>query len=344
MDDIIKVLKNKDELLSNELRKYIKNVNIDVFIDNEEVMLSKDILECKTLLGVESYSDLYGACERANSIFIRVFKFIFAGVKLYMFLVLMYYIGSSKLKGKFILNDDNTYFAVNIKYIPIFINEKLINILDHEELISVCLSTVFSHSQAIREMIKTMNVKTNFMYGANVLLLLISYPFLLNANWSKTNLEIIKNGYIKYEIGSDEYKYKVVPEPGSFSHKLFYKLISEPKTYTPLIIASYICVSYLINRILYVDKDFRSDEYLIKLGRAESLISAYKKIKIEYDKNTSKFFEIFKISMKFLGFHSSRTSMETRIKNLENKNNDEINSKVENVNNKFMNIINKFII
>ena len=129
MNAIINVLNNKNESLSNELRQYIKNVNIDVFIDNEGVMLSEDILECKTLLGLKSYLELYNACEEANSIWIKIFKFIFAGIKIYMFLVLMYYIGTSRLKGKFVLNDDNTYNAVDINYIPIFINEKIMNIL-----------------------------------------------------------------------------------------------------------------------------------------------------------------------------------------------------------------------
>jgi len=216
--------------------------------------------------------------------------------------MLIYHFFRPQRNSQFNLNDDRKSFTVvGIDYIPIFINKKIISMLSHDELISVCLSSVFDHTQYTRDTFRKAYI---------------------NSRWLQA-LYIARNFVIT--LFAD-------------------KFINTPKSvlWTNFIISSAIGVIFIniLNKILYVNNDIKSDNFVVMIGREDSLVSAYKKMKAEVDKYETTLSKLAKSAQKIIGLHLGDTPYETRIKNIE-KSIPEISSeKLVDVDKKFIDVVN----
>lgn len=305
------VLKNKDEKLSEELSKIVKGVKIDVFLDSEGIMCSKKMADVKTILGPTSVNDLRGTLQRISNGLkyvpnILVLTNYYCAV-IYFWFILIYHLIRPQMKSDFILNDDKkTFTVVGLDYIPIFVNKKLVTMLNHDELVSVCLSSVFDHTQYTREMFR---------------------KIFINSRW-ETPLNILKTFIIG--LIADDF----VEDFTGLPKKIFW---------TSWIIGIALGIIFInaLNKILYVHNDIKSDHFVVVIGRKDSLISAYKKLKAEVDKYETTLSKLAKSAQKIVGLHLTNTSYETRIKNIEDSvPEDEPSKKMVEIDKNFVNVVN----
>ena len=314
------VLKNKDEKLSEELGIYVKGVKIDVFIDTEGLICSKKMADVKTILGPTSFNDLYDTLNRlSNGIsyipnVLAAISYWFSG--LWFWIMLIYHFFRPQVNSKFVLSDDKKSFDVfGMSYIPIFINKKIISMLSHDELISVCLSSVFDHTQYTRDTFRKAFINSRWsqplFIAKNFVFILFGIKFIDNINNDLDNI-----------IGLDPPSKSVL--------------------WTNFIITSATGIIFIniINKILYVNNNIKSDNFVVMIGREDSLVSAYKKMKAEVDKYETTLSKLAKSAQKIIGLHLGNTPYETRIKNIE-KSIPEISSeKLVDVDKKFIDVVN----
>lgn len=320
-ENIYIVLKNKDEKLSEELSKYVKGVKIDVFLDSEGIMCSKKMADVKTILGPTSITDLNDTLERISngvSYIPNVLSAISYNFSSIWFLVmLIYHFFRPQRNSQFNLNDDRKSFTVvGIDYIPIFINKKIISMLSHDELISVCLSSVFDHTQYTRDTFRKAFINSRWI---TPLLIVKNFAFgLLGGKLLDKGNDITGNQF------------------GSFFNNLKYGM------WVSIILSSAfgIVIMNILNKILYDYNDIKSDNFVVMIGREDSLVSAYKKMKDECDKYETTLSKLAKSAQKLIGLHLNDTPYENRIKNIELNTPNKISDKLMNVDKKFVDIVN----
>lgn len=343
------ILKNKDEKLSKELSEYIKDVKIDVFVDNEGLMCSSKLPECNTIFGPNTYSELRSTMDKISTgmdKLANVFAAIPYTAPFYTIFILVTHLMRSQAKSDFVLNDDGkSYRVIGLAYIPIFINSLIINKLTHEELISVCLSRIFDHTQYVREMFRKIDINSKWRYGIQTIIFsLMGIGLSKAANYLKNN-------------PSDYFSDSLLFNDPDFNDPFFDSSREAVKnmelsvikhgSYTYFMAAAFsILFSFILNKIYYENSNLKSDDFVVKIGRGQSLLSGLKKLKAEYEKNETTFSKLAKAASRFLGFYFDHKITNERISELENKSSAKsgeaksaIASKAEEVNKNFEEVV-----
>lgn len=329
------ILKNKDEKLSKELSEYIKDVKIDVFVDNEGLMCSSKLPECNTVFGPNTYSELRSTMNKISNGMDKLAN-VFAAIPwtapFYTIFILITHLMRSQAKSDFVLNDDGkSYRVIGLAYIPIFINSLIINKLTHEELISICLSRIFDHTQYVREMFRKIDINSKWKYAIQTILFSI-----MGIGFAKAANDLKNTPPSNFDpFGYDE----------DFKNTNIFLL--KTSSYSYFMAAAFsILFSFILNKIYYENSNLKSDNFVVTIGKGQTLLSGLKKLKEEYEKNETTFSKLAKAASRFIGFYFDNKITDERISELENKSSNDsddtkkaIDSKLQKVNKNFVEVI-----
>lgn len=281
--EVLSVTKNIDKNLTKKINSIVKGSRIEVYIDKDDSFgYGKNTPNCFTMLGFNDPNDLANgiADELINDVggVPSVFKLIIAPI--WIFYIWWIYKRKKIYNAKFIFNEDKTLTLKNVPYIPIFLTNEIVRMMNENELIAIFLHEVGHHSQYITRMFEKM-LPIDASGGVNVFTFITSFfiiPFDAMNSDDNGNFDDFKNRFI---------------------------LIYAP------ILACFFIISWACNKVFYKNVEYVSDECAMRCGYGPYLYSAFKKISERYRRKENIFDTFKNICFKFLGFFTGIYAMHT---------------------------------